>query len=93
MDWPVVIAIDEVMDLLLETGYRKPISSTSVSDKQEIIASLIDYHCMTKVKAAMDQYIEGLDVLGVLVAIRNNPVWFEPLFVSPDIPLTSSKLL
>lgn len=31
-----------------------------------VASLLINYHCMTKVKATMDQYIEGLESLGLL---------------------------
>ena len=85
--------MDTIVDALLETGYRKPLSKTTVVDKQEIISSLIDYHCMIKVKAVMDQFIEGLSVLGVLDAIKENPLWFEPFFVSREEPLTASMWL
>ena len=29
-------------------------------------AALTNYHCMVKVRAAMDQFLEGLDVVGVV---------------------------
>ena len=34
---------------------------------------LVNYHCMTKVKAAMDQYMEGLESLGLLGRIQVDP--------------------
>ena len=58
------LAIDEISDLLLQTGYRKPISSLTTTDKKEIISALLDYHVMLKVKGAMDQYMDGLEALG-----------------------------
>ena len=45
-DWRATLSIDEVSEYLLATGYSH---STKISDKQEVIASLIEYHCMTKV--------------------------------------------
>lgn len=35
-----------------------------------VASLLVDYHCITKVKATMDQYIEGLECLGLLHRIR-----------------------
>lgn len=38
---------------------------------------LLDYHLILKVKAAMDQFIEGLEHLGVFTEVRKNPVMFN----------------
>ena len=37
-----------------------------MSDKSALRSTLLDYHCMVKVKAQMDQFAEGLDELGVM---------------------------
>ena len=87
-DWQMVLGIEEVV---LATGYRKALARTSLANRHEIISSLVDYHCMTKMKAVMDQFKEGLAVLGVLKSIQENPHWWQPLFVTPDIPLTASE--
>ena len=50
-------------DIVLETGYRKPLGT--VSDKEEIIRVLKRYHTLIKVKAEIDQFIEGLQCLGL----------------------------
>jgi hypothetical protein len=63
---------------LYETGYIK---LPTVSDKHCIIASLLDYHCMIKVKAAMDQFIHGLKTLGVHNAVSLNPQLMRNYFV------------
>lgn len=63
---------------LFETGYSKV---PRVADKCCIIASLLDYHCMIKVKAAMDQFIKGLKTLGVHDAVSLYPQQMQSYFV------------
>ena len=55
-DLQTIFAIDEVQTLIYETGFRKPLSEIKLKDKREVISILIDYNCMVKVKAAIDQY-------------------------------------
>lgn len=52
----VVFAIDEGIDLLSATGFRKPFCSLQLSDRPSILSALIDYHLMVKVKTEMDQF-------------------------------------
>lgn len=84
--------MDEAAALLFETGYRKPTVQLTLSDKVAIKSSLLDYHCMIKVKAAMDQFAEGLDVLHVLQLIKRFPHLTKPMFVDDDTKvLTAGK--
>ena len=76
--------MDEAAALLFETGFRKPTVQLTVSDKITIKSSLLDYHCMIKVKAAMDQFAEGLDVLNVLQLIKRFHHLAKPMFVDND---------
>ena len=49
---------------------------------------------MVKVKAAMDQYIEGLEDLGLLGFIRNDPFKWKVFFIASEVnKLTAGKLL
>ena len=72
------VAIDEVGDLLFQTGYRKRLS---LEGKTEVCSALADYHLMAKAKGAMDQFIDGLNSFGLLVVMKQNPVLWEPLFL------------
>ena len=81
-------AIEEVSDLLLQTGYRKPIELLALADKNVVITALLDYHVMLKVKGAMDQYKAGLETLGLLDKIQNDPLHWEPVFTKPSRKLT-----
>ena len=53
-----VFAIDEAAELILSTGFRKPLCSLALEDKASLKSILLDYHCMLKVKAEMDQFAE-----------------------------------
>ncbi len=88
----VVFAIDEAASLLHETGFRKPTCRLSMSDKSRLRSALVDYHCMLKVKAAMDQFAEGLQELGVLQLIKQYPELMKPLFV-PNLKVLTAGML
>ncbi len=62
-----------------------------MSDKPAIKSSLLDYHCMIKVKGAMDQFAEGLEELRVLQLIKRFPALTKPLFVSTNQVLTAGQ--
>lgn len=81
-DLLVTFAMDEAIALLLETGFRKPICRLSLCDKDAVRSARLDYHCLVKVKASMDEYMEGLDELGVLEIIKKHPEAIQSLFVS-----------
>ena len=83
------LAIEEISDLILQTGYRKPILTLKLEDRVDIVATLIDYHLMIKVKSAMDQYMEGLTVLGLLNRVQQHPSTWKPLFMKHTQRLTT----
>ena len=88
-DIRITFAMDEATSLLLETGFSKPIRELTLSDKSLLRSSLLDYHCMLKVKA---QYMEGLNELGILDMIKKHPEAMKPLFVFEKQVLTSGIL-
>ena len=74
-------------NLLTETGFCKPVRDLEVADKHELVTTLVDYHCMLKAKASMDQFLSGIGTLGV----RNYlPALKSMLFHTPK-PLTVGK--
>ena len=80
----------EAADVLLVTGYRKAICYLRLDDKVRLKAALIDYHCLLKVKAEMDQFMDGLADCGVLEHIRQYPDLMRPLFTDcSHKPLTA----
>ncbi len=59
---------------ILETGYRKPLSVLSVSDKAAV-ASTLKTHVLARVKPELDQFADGLNICGVLEAAHS---FFHP---------------
>ena len=71
-----VLSMDEGLDLLTATGFRKAVSCLTLGDRHDVISALLDYHLMGKVKAEMDQFMEGLETLGFFDAVKRNPKLF-----------------
>ena len=88
-DLKIVFAIDEAASFLLETGFKKPISLLGMKDKASLHASLVDFHCLIKAKAAVDQFSEGLASLNVLGMLQQYPEVMKPLFMYEEHALTS----
>lgn len=83
---------EEMSTLLFETGYSKPVTMLSIADIPEIRSTLVDYCCILKVKAAMDQFKEGLDIAGLGRYLREKPELIKPLFVNSQKALTADDL-
>ena len=86
-----MFAIDEVASLLLETGFRKPVIQLTMVDIPDLRSALLDYHCMLKVKAAMDQYAEGLQQLKVLDLIKKFPLLAKQFFIADEKKITAGQ--
>ena len=78
-DVKVIFNVDEAAELLYATGFRKAVCSLGLQNVPIIKSSLIDYHCILKVKAEMDQFLDGLSIFGILDAVRAKPDVMEPL--------------
>ncbi|XP_065917601.1 uncharacterized protein [Dysidea avara] len=76
---------EEVMGLLGETGYKKP---PSFLERWEMCSSIKNYHTLTKVKAETDQFMEGLEALGVLQMIKDNEELMKVFFLPQKEKLT-----
>ena len=93
-DVKVLFNVDEAIDFLVVTGYRKAICNLGLQDKESLKAALLDYHCLLKVKAEMDQFINGLADVGVLEYVRKHPDLLKPLFTDCyHKPLTAGELI
>ena len=73
-----VFGDDNAANALSEIGFRKVPTVANVS---EIKSLLLDYNCIMKVKAAMDQFIEGLKTLCVHYSVVMHPEQMKPFFV------------
>ena len=80
-DVKVIFSVDEASELLYATGFRKAVCDLTLEDTSMIKSSLIDYHCILKVKAEMDQFLEGLTSLGILDAVKSQPDVMKPLLL------------
>ena len=69
------------MDLLVATGFRKPVCNLKLADRPAILSALMEYHLMAKMKAEMDQFKEGLNVLGFLDIVKRKAGLWEPFFI------------
>ena len=88
----VLFAVDEAAALLYETGFRKAGSLLTVADKDNVKSVLVDYHCMLKVKACMDQFAGGLQELNVIAKMDQYPNIMKPLLVDEPKVLTAGML-
>lgn len=88
-----IFLIPDMEALLLETGYNKPISQLCLEDQENIVSSVTDYHCLIKVKAAMDHFTEGMDSGGVLEHVKRVSHILKPLFCPKPFNMTAGKLL
>lgn len=87
----VVLAVDEIADLIFQMDYSIPINKVTVADKQDLISSLTLYHLMIKVKTSMDQFADGLESVQLLGFMRKNPQTWESLFVYPNMGLSAGN--
>ena len=55
---------------IFEAGCSKLISSFTVEDKAILSNMLLNYYCLVKRKAAMDQFLDGLQYLSLLDYMR-----------------------
>lgn len=81
----------ELESVLLETGYNKPLSLLTMEDLDNILLCITDYHCLIKVKASMDQFIDGLISGSVMDSIRNHSLLLKPMFCPSPSQLTAGK--
>lgn len=79
-DVQAIFNVEDNANLLLETGYDKPIHTLKLQDVSNVCAAMTDYHCMLKAKASMDQFMQGLDMCGVAEYVKTHPHLMKPFF-------------
>ena len=77
--------------LLFESGFSTPPSSVTIDMKESIVSLLLEYQCIIKCKAMMDQFIQGLQNLEVFTMVRDNPEAMNKFFVSEESKLWVGK--
>jgi len=67
--------------------------NVELSDRDRIVQSLSTFFSVVRVKASIDQSIDGLNVLGMYDLIKANPCTMHKLFVSQPVSLTADYML
>ncbi len=81
-------------DFRFDIGLGFPTNSMRFVDRDEIVQSLAGYFTVVKVKAQLDQVVQGLSVLGILDLLRDNPRKARELFVYSKPPaMTADAML
>ena len=62
-----------------------------MSNLEEIVRVMATYHTLVKVKAQIDQFVDGLRSVSVYEQIKNYPDLMQPLFVYQTSKLTAGK--
>ena len=88
-DVRLLFEIEEAHTLLLETGFSCPLISLKLSQRSDLKAALIEYNCLIKPKASMDQFVEGLGIAHNL--LKCYPGLCKSLFVFDQAPLTAGE--
>jgi len=77
-----------------DVGCSFPTSNIGLINCDQIVSSLASYYTVVRVKAQIDQMVEGLGVLGVLDLLRSNPQSAKQLFIhSKPLSMTADLML
>ena len=66
--------------LVYDTGYNKAMCLITLNDNKCLKTALRDHYSVIKIKAEVDQFIEGLRTLDVLDCIKKCPALMRQLF-------------
>ena len=76
---------------LINVGYNKAVTNLTLSDRSEVVSSILEFNLFIKVKAAMGQFREGLDYAGLLPQMKQYEDLLQPLFVDDGAVLRVGK--
>ena len=88
-EFKVIFGIDEAADMLLSTGFRKPISQLCLSDRTCVRSVLLDYHCMLKV-SFMPTKSQGFLPAFLFSSLPPFLPFFFPSFFYPSLSIPPS---
>ena len=81
-------------DFRFDVALSYTTNSISLFDRDRIVSSLASYFTVIRVKAQINQLIEGLHVLGVFDLIQANLQKSQQLFVHSKLkPMTADEIL
>ena len=69
-----------------DIGFTRPLSLVHIGIKNEIVSTIITCDLFIKVKAVMDQFQEGLEMVGLRPYLRKYSDLMLPLFVDKKGP-------
>ena len=78
--------------LVLETGYRKPFSTLTVVDVEELKRIVRDYYSLIRVKGEIDAVVYGLHSLDVLQSIKDYPEIMQSFFIHNEVEISKGAL-
>ncbi|KAJ8381338.1 hypothetical protein SKAU_G00021160 [Synaphobranchus kaupii] len=83
-------AIQEASDSLSLLGALCHVSS--LDERDELVNSASGFYIEGRVQAGLQQFLAGLETLGLLKALRKHPLLMKTLFVGQEKPLEASEL-
>jgi len=75
---------DDLSYLVTDTGFRVPLSCVKVTDKTSLCKAVREYHTIIKILPEVNQFGEGLEVLGVLTMMRKYPELLSDYFIDKE---------
>ena len=79
-------------DVLLEHGCSKGLINLKKCDVPGLVKNMAIGCNLLKIKAELDQFMDGLNEAGVLKYIQQHPKLFRPMFVAQANPLCAGKV-
>ena len=69
-------------DVVINSGYSKPLVLAKCTDRAEISGAITLHYTLLQSLAEMEQLKKGLEALGFLEIIKNNPNLLAPFFTA-----------
>ena len=92
MEFRELLGTDEY-DFRYECGVSQPVTSINLSDRNKLVSAIAMHYSVVRVKAELDQIVNGLKVLKIEELIQANPQKMRELFVHfKPLPLTADAL-
>ena len=80
-------------DVICESGYRKPIATSTLANKEEIIMAVFLHQTIYSCLAELNQLKSGLNILGVIDEMSKSPGLLLDFFTSVNhVKLTAGWL-
>ena len=76
-----------------DIGVTDSSSKLELCDRSQIVQSIATYYFIVRVKAHLDQMIEGLGVLGLHGLIKANPCAFRNMLMAAPVKLDADYIL